>query len=74
VVATQAITQNSFLTGAFQLGAQIYDRADAEIIVSTENADDFEKGLVTIRAEERLAFAIYRDEAFVTGDLVSTGP
>lgn len=74
VVATQAITQNSFLTGAFQLGAQIYDRADAEIIVSTENADDFEKGLVTIRAEERLAFAIYRDEAFVTGDLVNAGP
>lgn len=74
VVATQAITQNSFLTGAFQLGAQIFDRADAEIIVSTENADDFEKGLVTIRAEERLAFATYRDEAFVTGELVNVGP
>lgn len=74
VVATQAITQNSFLTGAFQLGAQIFDRADAEIIVSTENANDFEVGMMTFRAEERLAFAIYRDEAFVTGDLVSTGP
>jgi len=74
VVATQAVTQNTFLAGAFQLGAQIYDRADAEIVVSTENADDFEKGLVTIRAEERLAFAIYRDEAFVTGDLTTVAP
>ena len=72
VVATQAINQNDFLVGAFQLGAQIFDRSTAEVIVSTENDTDFEKGMVTIRAEERLGFAIYRDEAFVKGNLIVT--
>jgi HK97 family phage major capsid protein len=71
VVATQAMPQNDFLVGAFQLGAQILDRMDVEILISTENADDFEKNMVTIRAEERLAFAVYRAEAFVTGELVA---
>lgn len=70
VVETQAITQNEFLVGAFSLGAQIFDRMDVEILVSTENDKDFEKNMVTIRAEERLAFAVYRPEAFVTGELM----
>ncbi|MBF4248450.1 phage major capsid protein, partial [Vibrio anguillarum] len=37
VVATQSIAQNAFLTGSFNLGAQIYDRMDIEVLVSTEN-------------------------------------
>ncbi|WP_114774159.1 phage major capsid protein [Vibrio cholerae] len=69
VVATQSINQNAFLVGAFNLGAQIFDRMDIEVLVSTENTDDFEKNMVTLRAEERLAFAVYRPEAFVTGAL-----
>lgn len=69
VVETQAIAQNEFLTGAFSLGAQIFDRMDIEVLVSTENDKDFENNMVTIRAEERLAFALYRPEAFVTGEL-----
>lgn len=69
VVSTQAMHQDEFLTGAFRLGAQIFDRMDIEILVSTENDKDFENNMVTIRAEERLAFAVYRDEAFVTGPL-----
>lgn len=70
VVETQAIVQNQFLTGAFSLAAQIFDRMGIEILVSTENDKDFENNMVTIRAEERLAFAVYRPEAFVTGPLV----
>ncbi|MER2098316.1 MAG: phage major capsid protein, partial [Pseudomonas qingdaonensis] len=71
VVSTQAMTQNDFLVGAFKLGAQIFDRMEIEVLISTENSDDFEKNMATIRAEERLAFAIYRDEAFVTGPLIT---
>ena len=71
VVETQAIVQNQFLTGAFSLAAQIFDRMGIEVLVSTENDKDFENNMVTIRAEERLAFAVYRPEAFVTGPLVA---
>ena len=67
VVATQAIDQGSFLTGAFRLGAQVFDREDANVLISTEDSDNFRRNMVTIRAEERLALAIYRPEAFVTG-------
>lgn len=71
VVETQAIVQDQFLVGAFSLAAQIYDRMGIEVLVSTENDKDFENNMVTIRAEERLAFAVYRPEAFVTGDLTT---
>lgn len=68
VVATQAISIDKFLVGAFQLGSQIFDRWQARVEVATENEDDFVKNMVTILAEERLALAVYRPEAFVYGD------
>jgi HK97 family phage major capsid protein len=67
VVSTQAMTAGAFLTGAFRLGAQIFDRMDARVEVSTEDSDNFRKNLVTILAEERLALAVYRPEAFIKG-------
>lgn len=67
VVETQAMTVDKFLAGAFQLGAQIFDREDATVEISTEDSDNFRKNLVTIRAEERLALAVYRPESFIKG-------
>ncbi len=69
VVATQAIGVDKALVGAFNLAAQIFDRQDATVEVSTEDQDNFVKNKVTIRAEERLALAIYRPQAIVYGDL-----
>lgn len=68
VVATQAIAVDKFLTGAFRLGAQLFDRWMARVEVGYEN-DDFTRNLITMLAEERLALAIYRPEAFIYGDL-----
>lgn len=67
VVTTQAIAVDKFLTGAFKLGAQVFDRWDARVETGYVN-DDFTKNLVTILAEERLALAVYRPEAFIYGD------
>lgn len=69
VVSTQAMAAGEFLTGAFSFAAQIFDRMEIEVLLSSENVDDFEKNMFTIRAEERLAFAVYRPESFVTGDV-----
>lgn len=69
VIETQAIGVDKALVGAFDLAAQIFDRQDATVEVSTEDQDNFVKNKVTIRAEERLALAIYREAALVYGDL-----
>ena len=69
VSETQAMAQGQFLTGSFGMGAQIFDRMEIEVLLSTENEDDFVRNMVTIRAEERLALAVYRPEAFITGSI-----
>lgn len=67
VVTTQSMTVDKVLVGAFKLGAQVFDRWDARVEAGYVN-DDFTKNLVTILAEERLALAVYRPEAFIYGD------
>jgi HK97 family phage major capsid protein len=68
VVATEiAAFQGKFLTGSFAYGAQLFDREDANVVISTENADDFENNMITIRCEERAALAVKRPEAFIYG-------
>ncbi len=68
VVETPAMTADKFLVGAFKGGAQIFDRMDARVEISTEDDQNFRKNLVTILAEERLALAVYNTLAFTKGD------
>jgi HK97 family phage major capsid protein len=68
VVQTQAISVDKFLTGAFRLGAQLFDRWLARVEIATENEDDFVKNLITMLCEERVALAVYRPQAFIYGD------
>ncbi len=60
VVSTPAITAGSFLVGAFDTAAQIFDRMELEILLSTEHGNNFTNNEVTVRAEERLAMAVKR--------------
>ena len=71
LVSTQAMTQGRFLAGDFRAHAQIFDRQDANVAISFENKDNFERNMATLRVEERLALAVYRPEAFVKGTLES---
>jgi HK97 family phage major capsid protein len=75
VVATPAMTQGRFLVGDFAQHAQIFDREDASVAISSEDRDNFVRNMLTILVEERLALAIYRPQAFIKGRLESsTGP
>lgn len=69
VAITPAIVQGTVLAGAFKLGAQYFQREGLTVDMTNSDQDDFIKNLMTIRAEERLALAVYRPLAFcqVTG-------
>jgi HK97 family phage major capsid protein len=72
VIPTNAMPAGTFLAGAFQAGATIFDRMGVEVLLSTENSDDFERGMCTVRIQSRLALAVFRPEAFVSGDLTAS--
>lgn len=69
VVTTMAMTVDTFLVGAFRMGAQVFDRLLASVAIATENEDDFVNNLITILIEERLALVVNRPAAFVKGDI-----
>lgn len=74
VMMTSEMAAGTFLVGAFPPNATLFDRESPSVDVSYENEDDFVRNLVTIRAEERIALAVFRPQAFVTGSLtVTTG-
>jgi HK97 family phage major capsid protein len=67
VVATNSITQGTFLVGNFAMGAQLWDRMDAAVQISYEDGDNFKKNMATLLCEERLALTVYRPAAFISG-------
>lgn len=67
VVESSSMAVDSFLTGAFNLAAQYFDRWAASVEISLESGDNFKNNMATILAEERGALAIFRPEALVKG-------
>ena len=67
VVESLSINIGEFVVGAFGLGAQIWDREDANVRVSEHHADFFIRNQLAILAEERICQTIYRPESFVKG-------
>lgn len=70
-VTTNAL-ENTGLVGAFNQ-AQVYRRSGIAVAISTENEDYFTKNKVAVRAEERLALAVYRPEAFCKVEAIVQG-
>lgn len=73
VAVSLAMPANTFLTGALAYAAQIFDREDANVLISTEDRDNFVRNMVTILAEERLALVVRRPQALIKGTFGSQG-
>jgi HK97 family phage major capsid protein len=63
-VPTAAVAAGSPIVGAFGSGAQLWRRGGLTVEATNTHADYFVRNLVAVRAEERLAVAIYRPQAF----------
>src|SRR5262245_785866 len=69
VAPTPSIVAGTALVGAYGTQAQVFRKGGVRVEASNSHQDFFIKNLVAIRAEERLALAVYRPAAFgkVTG-------
>lgn len=63
VLVTTAITENTALTGDFQLYSAVWRKRGARIDVGMQN-DDFTKNKLTLKVTSRLALVVYRGAAF----------
>lgn len=70
-VTTNAL-ENTALVGAFNQ-AQVFRRSGIAIAISTENEDYFIYNKLAVRAEERLALAVYRPAAFCKVESIVVG-
>lgn len=64
VVSTTSIAQGTCLVGAFRLGSTIFRRMGLTIETTNSDASDFQYNRIAVRAETRLALAVFRPLAF----------
>lgn len=69
VIATNTMTAGKFMVGAFDMAAQVWNRQGTTVEMSEADDTNFQKNLVTVRAEARLALAIYRPASIQYGSL-----
>ena len=69
---TRNIPENTALVGDFSQ-AQIFRKGGIDVVIATEHDDFFIYNKLAVRAEERLAFAIYRPKAFCKIEAIVQG-
>jgi HK97 family phage major capsid protein len=73
VVSTTSIPQGTFLVGSGSpVAAEIRDRQEMQVEISTEHSDYFVRNLIAVRAEKRLALITKRPNSFVTGTFTTS--
>jgi HK97 family phage major capsid protein len=70
VVESEAVTEGTALVGNFKM-AMLWDRQQAQILMSDSHSDFFTRNLIAILAEKRAAFGVLRPKAFVSIDLTA---
>lgn len=69
VASTPAMTSDRFLVSDIQMACTVYNREGVQLAMSESDSDNFQKNLITVRAERRLAFAVERPAATRGGDI-----
>ena len=69
VIVSMSIASGTFLVGDFSRAAMLFERETAGVQIARHDGSNFQKGLVTIRATERIALVITNSTAMVTGSL-----
>lgn len=64
VCVTSSIAAGNIMIGAFKTCGSVVRNGGISVEATNSNKDDFEKNLMTIRAEERLALAVRRPAGF----------
>ena len=70
VVRSPTMPIGSYLVGAFDQAATLYDRWQARVQVAVANEDDWIKNLIAIRAESRIGLAVHTPNALRKGVFV----
>lgn len=69
VIETEALDEGTFVVGDGRMAA-VFDRMAASVTAGWIDKQ-FIRNMITLLAEERLAFAVFRPAAFVVGELTS---
>ena len=64
VCVSTAVSAGTIIVGAFKTCASVVTNGGVGVDATNSDVDDFEKNLMTIRAEERLALAVRRPAGF----------
>jgi HK97 family phage major capsid protein len=73
VLSTNSVASGTFLVGGGDPAqAEIRDRMEMTVEVSTEHGTYFTQNLVAIRAEKRLALVVQRPQSFITGTFATS--
>lgn len=73
VVYTTSIAPGTFLVGSGNpIAIEIRDRMEMTVEISTEHQDFFQRNLVAIRGEKRVALVTKRPASFVTGTFTTS--
>lgn len=72
-VRTTSIPSGKFLVGSGDpAAAEIRDRMELNVEISTEHSDYFVKNLVAVRAEKRVALVVKRPVSYITGTFTTS--
>lgn len=65
VCVTPAVTAGQVIVGAFKTCGSVVSKGGITVEATNSDVDDFQKNLMTLRAEERLALAVRRPAGFM---------